>query len=301
MSSKLVKVNKRSRKEAHKETEIRFLAALHRRLPENVRIIRPLSNLLIRNGRYEQGLHVDLQLVKLRPDDPSAWYQLGCSYAMLGQCDEAIDSLETAIECGYRDINYMLRDRDLKSIWQNHKFLALVGKTSMNERIQVVQGDITQLDVDAIVNAANSTLLGGGGVDGAIHRAAGPELLKACVALNGCKTGDAKLTDGFKLAANHIIHTVGPIWKGGHYAEDELLAMCYQRCLEIAVENGIKSIAFPAISTGAYCYPLERATNIAMDTIVKNLARSQDVERVVFVCYGQDSFDCYTEKLKRKV
>lgn len=290
-----------TRKERRLDLEIDFLASLHKRLPENVDIIRPLSDLLIRNGRYEQGLSVDQQLVKLRPTDPDAWYQLGCSFAMLGRVDEAIDALENAIDCGYRDVSSMFKDRDLKLLWENLEFLALVGKASMNERIEVLFGDITTLDVDAIVNAANNSLLGGGGVDGAIHRAAGPELLKECVRLNGCKTGDAKVTGGYSLAADFVIHTVGPVWKGGHHNEDRVLANCYQRCLDIARDKGLKSIAFPAISTGAYCYPLERAANIAADTILKNLVSNNDIDRVFFVCFDQQTYDCYVETLKKKI
>lgn len=303
----------KTHEERQTATEIAFLQALHLRLPKNERIIPPLSDLLIRNGKYREGLSVDQQLVRLRPTDPQAWYQLGCSFAMLNRPDDAIQALVMAIDYGYRDINTMLKDPDLKPLQQNLNFLALVGRTSMNKRIQVVLGDISDLsgcsssagssgiEVDAVVNAANNTLLGGGGVDGAIHEAAGPELLKECLTLNGCETGDAKITQGYGLDVPYIIHTVGPVWKGGHQREDELLAQCYQRCLEVAEAHGVKTLAFPAISTGAYRYPLDRAVNIAVDTIVKNLARAQTFDRITFVCYDRDTYNCYVEKLKQKI
>ena len=196
--------------------------------------------------------------------------------------------------------------------------------------ITVIQADITTLEVDAIVNAANSALLGGGGVDGAIHRAAGAELLAECRKLNGCQTGDAKITKGYKLPAKWVIHTVGPVWTGGKngemeslgggsllqtfpagtasrkvcaaslkaFQEDELLASCYRRSLELTKDYQIKTIAFPAISTGVYRFPVERAANIAVTEIQKFLANNNYLERVILVCFSKDSYDCYLEAVK---
>lgn len=159
-------------------------------------------------------------------------------------------------------------------------------------RIELQQGDITKLAVDAIVNAANSTLAGGGGVDGAIHRAAGWEDLQAaCRKLGGCDTGDAKITPGFRLPAKFIIHTVGPVFHGGGRGEPELLASCYRRSLEVAVENGLKTVAFPAISTGVYGYPFEAATEIALRTTASFLSQSTPIERVTFVFFSRPDFD----------
>ncbi|MGK7873354.1 MAG: O-acetyl-ADP-ribose deacetylase [Xenococcaceae cyanobacterium] len=166
------------------------------------------------------------------------------------------------------------------------------------KKIIVVQGDITQQGVDAIVNAANNSLLGGGGVDGAIHRAAGPELLEECRDLHGCATGDAKITKGYKLLAKWVIHTVGPVWRGGNQGEDELLANCYRRSLELAAEKGICTIAFPAISTGVYRFPLELATRIAVTEVKKFLQKKSSVEQVVFVCFSRKSFDCYQQVMQ---
>ncbi len=154
-----------------------------------------------------------------------------------------------------------------------------------NSRISVERGDLTRQQVDAIVNAANSSLLGGGGVDGAIHRAAGPQLLAECRLLGGCATGDAKITSGYRLPALHVIHTVGPVWGGGGRAKDEALASCYRRSLEVAVENGVKTVAFPCISTGIYGFPQERAAKIAVAEVSKFLAEHAEIERVVFVCF----------------
>lgn len=163
--------------------------------------------------------------------------------------------------------------------------------------IKVIPGDITKIEVDAIVNAANNTLLGGGGVDGAIHKAAGPELLEECRRLNGCETGKAKLTKGYKLPAKYVIHTVGPIWHGGKENEDRLLADCYRNSLQLAVENGIKTIAFPSISTGAYRFPLKRAARIAMLEISGFLEENSSIEKVFMVCFDEKTLEAYTEAL----
>jgi len=156
----------------------------------------------------------------------------------------------------------------------------------MNSQLQVLQGDITKLDVDAIVNATNSSLMGGGGVDGAIHRAAGPELLAECRALNGCRTGEAKITKGWRLKARHVIHTVGPIWKDGGKHEAELLRSCYQNSLQIAAEHGLQSIAFPCISTGVYGYPADDAAAIAVKTVVQFMGNPSSIQRVNFCCFS---------------
>ena len=163
--------------------------------------------------------------------------------------------------------------------------------------IEVIEGDITEQKVDAIVNAANTSLLGGGGVDGAIHRAAGPELLAECRTLHGCPTGEAKITRGYRLPARWVIHTVGPVWRGGQDFEDELLANCYRRSLEVAVQNGARSVAFPAISTGIYGFPLERATRIALREVRAFLKENPGVEKVLFVCFDRRTHDCYQKAL----
>src|SRR6478672_1870749 len=159
----------------------------------------------------------------------------------------------------------------------------------MRDRIAIVEGNITALDVDAIVNAANKTLLGGGGVDGAIHCAAGPELRAACARLGGCETGEAKITPGFRLRARYVIHTVGPVWGGGARDEDRLLALCYANSLGLALDHGLTSIAFPAISTGAYGFPAPRAAGIAVATVLDHLHMAPSLERVVFCCFGAES------------
>ncbi len=163
----------------------------------------------------------------------------------------------------------------------------------MKEKIELVKGDITQADTDAVINAANKSLLGGGGVDGAIHRAAGPDLLAECRTLGGCETGDAKITKGYKLKAKHVIHTVGPIYRGGHHGEPRLLESCYRRCFEVAHDNNLTSLAFPSISTGAYGYPMEEAARIALKTSAEQLKRFPEIERVVFVLFSDVAVDVF--------
>jgi O-acetyl-ADP-ribose deacetylase len=164
-------------------------------------------------------------------------------------------------------------------------------------RIELIRGDITKLQVDAIVNAANNSLLGGGGVDGAIHRAAGHELLSECRTLNGCHTGDAKITRGYNLPAKYVIHTVGPIWNDGFHNEIELLASCYHRSLEVAVENGIKTIAFPNISTGIYRFPKNRAANIALETVTDFLKKNPSIEKIIFCTFDDENYSLYDHLL----
>lgn len=165
----------------------------------------------------------------------------------------------------------------------------------MKEKVTIMEGDITKLDVDAIVNAANNSLLGGGGVDGAIHRAAGPKLVAECATLGGCRTGDAKITKGYDLVARHVIHTVGPVWHGGSKGEAGLLRNAYRNCFKVAYENNVKSIAFPAISAGVYGYPMKDACRIAMEEAETALEKYPDLEMIVFVCFSKSAHAIYRE------
>ena len=166
------------------------------------------------------------------------------------------------------------------------------------KRIHLEIGDITKQKVDAIVNAANTTLLGGGGVDGAIHRVAGPKLLEECRKLKGCPTGEAKITNGYNLPAKFVIHTVGPVWNGGKYDEDILLANCYKNSFKLAKKNGIKSIAFPAISTGVYGFPSDLAANIAVKTVKEFLEKDDTIEKIIFVCFDEKTYQHYKDSLQ---
>jgi len=167
----------------------------------------------------------------------------------------------------------------------------------MGAEIEILRGDITKVDAEAIVNAANTTLLGGGGVDGAIHRAAGPKLLVECRTLGGCHPGKAKITGAYRLPARFVIHTVGPVWRGGKHDESQTLANCYRNSLRLAVVNDIRTIAFPAISCGAYGYPIEEAAHIALTTTREFLALSDEIEKVIFVVWGEDVYNAYRKNL----
>ena len=169
----------------------------------------------------------------------------------------------------------------------------------MEDRVRIEKGDITKQKVDAIVNAANQSLLGGGGVDGAIHRVAGPELLEETRKIGGCPTGEARVSKGYRLPAKWVVHTVGPVWAGGHKNEEHLLTGCYRNSFKEALGVGVKTIAFPSISTGAYRFPLERATEIAMEETKKILDNDKTLTQVVFVCFGEDAFNIYQEVYKR--
>lgn len=175
----------------------------------------------------------------------------------------------------------------------NQRFMS-----DIRNRIEVIQGDITKLEVEAIVNAANSSLLGGGGVDGCVHRRAGPKLLAKCATLGGCRTGDAKITPGYNLPAKYVIHTVGPVWHGGNRGEPDLLASCYRRSLEVAVENGVKTIAFPCISTGVYHYPKVQACRIALEVTSQFVQNHPEIEKVLFVCYSEVDGNLYRQRIK---
>ena len=183
--------------------------------------------------------------------------------------------------------------------WTGRVYDALGEWAAMTSKIEVLKADITTLEVDAIVNAANETLLGGGGVDGAIHRAAGTELFDECYQIGGCPTGEARLTKGYRLPAKFVIHTVGPVWSGGERSEPELLASCYKSVFKIARENGVRSLAFPAISCGVYRFPMERAVKIAVGETVAELISSDAIQRVVFACFGDEILRAYQLEVDR--
>jgi len=169
----------------------------------------------------------------------------------------------------------------------------------VKERVEITKGDITKVDADAVVNAANTSLLGGGGVDGAIHRAAGPELLEETRKIGGCPTGEARVSKGYRLPAEWVIHTVGPVWRGGNRGEEELLARCYRNSFQAAVEKGIKRIAFPSISTGAYGFPVERATEISLEETRAFLEIDSTLDKVIFVCFGDEVYNTYLRVFER--
>lgn len=182
---------------------------------------------------------------------------------------------------------------------RGQRYDVLGERAAMTSKIDVVKTDITTLAVDAIVNAANTTLLGGGGVDGAIHRAAGPDLFDECYAIGGCPTGEARLTKGYRLPAKFVIHTVGPVWSGGERGEPDLLKSCYQSVFRIARENGIRSLAFPAISCGVYRFPVDRAVKIAVGETLAELVSSDAIQKVVFACFGDEIFQAYRKEVDR--
>lgn len=184
------------------------------------------------------------------------------------------------------------------TILEESIIIKLMKVKMMKNRVDIVQGDITRQKVDAIVNAANNSLLGGGGVDGAIHRAAGPELLEECRKLNGCPTGEAKITEGYRLPARWIIHTVGPVWHGGNRGEAQLLASCYRNSLKVSQQRPIHSIAFPSISTGIYGYPIESACQIALKEIKHFLEGNSSVRKVMVVCFDKHTYRCYQDAAK---
>lgn len=169
----------------------------------------------------------------------------------------------------------------------------------LQQQVEIIQGDITKLEVDAIVNAANESLLGGGGVDGAIHRAAGAQLLEECRELGGCPTGEARLTNGYNLPARHVVHTVGPVWHGGDRNEENLLASCYRNSLLLATEHKLKSIAFPSISTGVYRFPIDKASRIALSVIMDFLSSEENSPRVVITCFSSEDLDVYRETYQK--
>ncbi len=177
-----------------------------------------------------------------------------------------------------------------------------IGEVAIDKRIEIIQGDITKIKVDAVVNAANNSLLGGGGVDGAIHRAGGKAILEECIQIRnrqgGCETGEAVITTAGNLPAKYVIHTVGPVWNGGQGEEEEKLRSCYKNSLDLARENGIKTIAFPNISTGVYRFPKDMAARIAVEEVASFLQQNEEIERVIFVCFNQENHDIYTRLLK---